>query len=545
MLLGVDTSHDDIGYWLSPDRDARLVPVERNCAYCNLVHPIELFLSYPCCGYKICRGCFKDHSKFCAECLTALPSFSNPQPAIVWLGTRRDAVVSLDPDCRMHLMGRIFVKGTGTYLDELIRLPLYERLEPPCAMLALMNPTSVSQGVKYLEAAANKSVIAAMLDLADVYVTDFPNDPFPKDKKKAEYWFRRALGHGNSVFPLSFTRYGLFLKWEARFDEAKTMFQVAAEMGHARGQFEFAQLLLQGSATMTMAGEEDNIAAVKWLCKASEKGFYIPSYLLLAKTLTEASEKVYGTAKHLGKSPLPRVLQMLELVKDRGYGFSQGVETEATKLLERYDCKSQCLNCGASGSEKLPLVSCAGCGVVMYCSKICQKRSFRDGHKYDCCSRETVFDFQLLKTTLPWIKNTGQDKEQLAMPSLQTKGRTLMDMVEDDTDEVNGENDVEYDEHLLAWLILRMRKNLEAFLIQIKTGPEYNGRASLKERIDVFAKSDKDGTHDFVLAMHKIREYGNRAAHASPDALDFKECEAAVESYRRCKEAYDRVRLPG
>jgi hypothetical protein len=442
-------------------------------------------------------------------------------------------------------------------------------------MLAIMNPPNVQQGVKYLRVAAEMGVIMAMLDLAEVYATDFPNDPFQKDKQKAEYWFRRALGEGNTLFPLAFTRYGIFLKFEGRSEESKNMFHVASQLGHARGRYEYAAHLLEGLASSFTSGTtaaskadasfrscenaadsdptnisyNDTTEAIKSLCKASKEGYYVPSYIILAQTIIETAEKAYGTAQRVGLSPLPRALQILALVEQGGYGCTEDVKAQAKEMLDRYNCKHQCSNCGAQGTEDNPLASCAGCGVVAYCSRICQRRNFRDGHKFDCCPLDRLFDFHLIKPTLPWAKEPGWKKGQLIIPPLQaSESRSLMQMVEDDTDEVYGEDELDYDEHMLVQLMLRMRNNLERYLNRIvaEQACEASVVVSLQlvKRIDWFGKNDPFATNEFVAAMHVIRKLGNTAAHRTPHdtrptLLDQQACQEAMKVYRRCKEGYE------
>lgn len=331
-------------------------------------------------------------------------------------------------------------------------------------MLAIMNPPNIQRGVEYLKCSAENGVISAMLDLADTYSTTFYNDPFEKDKEKAEYWFRRALGQGNKIFPLAFTRYGQFLVSEGRYSEARNLFEVAATYGHARGQYELARLVLDdvlGESSISGQGKsashnDDISKAIEWLCKASEKGFYIPSYILLAKTLIEISEKAYGRATIVGRSPLPRAIQILLFVKDGCYGNSADAEQQANELLERYDCHGECYNCGMNGSGNNPLMACAGCGVVSFCSRVCQRRCFRDGHRYDCCPRNRLFDFHLIKLSLPWVKEVIGQEDRESLPMLVSHEKpTLMEMVEDDTDEIYGEEELEYDEHITVQLMLR------------------------------------------------------------------------------------------
>jgi TPR repeat protein len=520
----------------------------------------------------------------CLECFKKFPEGSNAS-ALLWLYDlldRRDFRF-IDKKSVYHHIGRVRINGDHTFFDELLIMPLYDRLPPACFPLALMNPPNVQEGVRFVTMAAEDGRIPAMLDLADTYSTDFKNDSFARDKKKAEYWFRRALGQGNRIHPLAFTRYGQFLDSESRHAEAKNMFQIAAMHGHARGQYEYALHLLRhydesatiatDAVTSPSSNEEKNLA-IEWLCKASQKGYYVPSYLCLAQTLIEIADQAYASVHMVGRSPLPRVIQILLLLKEEHrhtYGSTQWLQGEADKLLLRYKCDDICENCGA---KNVPLQCCSGCHALFYCSRICQRKSYRDGHKFDCCSREQLFDIHLIKCSLPWMRTAGWKGIGLQPALVRGKNLTLIEMVEDDTDEIYGEDEPDYDEEMLAQHMLRMRKNLEVYLGRIlqkdisqaslpegpatATIPEprrsstatENRNEKLVKRINMFEKKVKksaDGTTNyeaFIQAMHKIRIYGNDAAHFSPDnsvRLRNTECEAVVRAYREEKEKFERL----
>lgn len=559
----------DHGYWLNLDRDFTVIPPEHTCFYCSKegkVHPLEHFACYPCCGYKICLDCMKKNSTSCGECLTNIPRGN--ENAILWIQARMARGSSMYKTVQHHLVGRCYIQGCHTFLDELVMQPIYERQRPPNQIMAIMNPPNVQIGVNNLMRSAEDGSIAAMLDLADTFTTSFYNDDFSKDKKKAEFWYRRALGYGNKIFPLAFTRYGEYLMWESRFLEAKNMFQVAATYGHAKGQYYYAHALLEEHAYSqkkivhengSLTHYDDVTEAIEWLCKASQKGFYCPSYFLLAKTLIEVAEKVYGDARINGKSPLPRALQMLSLVKEGGYGCSSDVVNQAQELTDRYNnCQKKCCNCGAIGNESLPLITCPGCGVLAFCSNMCRKRYFRYGHKFDCCSRDRIFDFHQIKCVLlPWIKKDGPIDEEIFLTPPVSDRRSLTEMVEDDTDATYGDEELEYDEHIITQLMLRMRKNLEKYLGRAisaeketnhenrSISPENRRNLALTKQIDLFSKANSSlVSKEFVDAMHKIREYGNRAAHYSPNdqTLEIVECEEAVRVYIKHKEDYERMK---
>ena len=112
-----------------------------------------------------------------------------------------------------------------------------------------------------------------------------------------------------------------------------------------------------------------------------------------------------------------------------------------------------------------PLRTCGICGVVAYCSNVCQKKDYRDGHKFDCCSSKSLVDFKSVRLTLPWVSKVGWKGGVDELPTLcNTGGRSLVQMVEDETDELYGEEDQDYDQYSMNNLMFQMRKNLETYL---------------------------------------------------------------------------------
>jgi len=116
-------------------------------------------------------------------------------------------------------------------------------------------------------------------------------------------------------------------------------------------------------------------------------------------------------------------------------------------------------------------------------------------------------------------------------------------MVEDETDELYGEENQDYDEHILRNLMLRMRQNLETYLgRELKNN---NSSSILQHQINAFSKRIHayPGCKDFIESMDVIRMLGNSAAHSSNldcNQLVQAECEKAVFEYRVQKEKFER-----
>eukprot|EP00980_Cylindrotheca_fusiformis_P009212 scaffold2004_cov101-Cylindrotheca_fusiformis.AAC.2 len=547
------------------------LPVTRMCFYCRKEGrelPLERFTTTPCCGYRMCVDCRWKHQEFCGECLTEYPQFDSR--ALVEVNIR------FSDTCRYkenlyYLLGRIYLNGPFTCFGEVGLLTIYEPVRPELLLDEFMNPSDPNTAIIYLEKAAKEDYIPAMLVLGDIY------DIRMNDCRTAEEWYQRALGDGKQFSPIAFTRYGLFLRSQGRLEEAMAAFRVAAECDHARGQFEYATMLLEKGQNIRLdwvqkallilnprearkRKRDEQVEAVKWLCSASEHRYYFPALTLLAKTLIDVAEEMHnGRADLVGRSPLPRAYQMLKLAHEAsgdfiGHGHPKeriAGQQEIKKQLSRYASVGQrCSNCGERGTVDDPLLNCECCGILFYCSKICRKKHYRDGHWADCCSTSELFRFDRIERTLRYnvkdgrifqegalsVKgmsiNVGQDGQDFV-----TK-RSLRRMVDDFTDQVMDGEDEDYDAEHLCRLMLKMRKNLEIYLTKhLQDG----GKGILRQRIQTFAKKITP-TADFVASMDAIRILGNKAAHTDEGAvpqLDKEECREALENFIFHLQAFD------
>ena len=109
------------------------------------------------------------------------------------------------------------------------------------------------------------------------------------------------------------------------------------------------------------------------------------NHLILAKTLLELSEKNYGTRyPPAGYSSIPSVLYLLSKAIDRDEDIS-----ESQELIKELEIHTKCANCGQA-AESMPskkLKQCAVCEAVSYCSRNCQVKHWKDGHKKDCVKK--------------------------------------------------------------------------------------------------------------------------------------------------------------
>ena len=532
-----------IGQGIEAEGTTRLC---RDCSKEGKEHPIELFTRQPCCGYWMCVDCrrMRQAKGFCGECSTKYPApyayALDEVPACY--GPANKYFYNNDLARFYYLLGRIYAIGHHTYFVEIDCLPEYEPVRPSrLTFLRHLNPMDPKTAAKFLTLSAEYEYIPAQLALGDLY------DAVYHDPSSAEKWYRRALGRGKDVSPLAFTRYGLFLEQQGRYREAKMLFKDAAQCGHAHAQFEYARMILEGRSGDTgilsflfprQAAKPNHarrVEAVKWLCSASEKGFYFRSYILLAKTLIEIAEEKHGRADIVGKSPLPRAFQMLYLAKKHPQ-IDREVPRDGKEILKEIDdildpyeegVRRRCATCGESGTEADPLIDCEFCGIMAYCGKLCRKKHYRDGHCFDCCGPRDLFRFNVNEVTsfdISTVVVTGSKK-------------SLRRMVDDFTDEVMEGEDEDYDSEHLCRLMIKMRRNLEKYLAEKL---QDNGKGTLRNRIKKFVEK-YDLSEEYAEALDAIRLLGNRGAHKDEDGiqpLTHSECQEAVERFQDFRTAF-------
>ena len=107
--------------------------------------------------------------------------------------------------------------------------------------------------------------------------------------------------------------------------------------------------------------------------------------------------------------------------------------------------------------------------------------------------------------------------------------------------------------------MVQMRRSLERFVnlnYYTKSNNNNNNfkrsRSSLMHKINDWATTDKLLSRDLVLAMHRIRDYGNRAAHyndsnhnqhcAGRELPEKQQLEEAVRRYIQLKSQYEQKR---
>jgi hypothetical protein len=413
-------------------QDMKICPSTKQCFDCadkGRELPIELFTQLPCCRcVTMCIHCFRKHCRlrkkeesskglyFCGECMTTFPD-GNAR-ADVWL----KSLVNQRPHDNVHvrfLLGQMLNHDAYARVDEALDIPYYHSWRPPQSSMeqAIFQPHRITAVFHLMALLDHHDYLPAILALADIQAMHYLNKPI------AEHFYQQGVAQETSLFPIGATRYGLFLQSEGRKSEAMEIFKIAALGGHVVGQYEYAQCILQSFRTEArswsfrmLCGDEQICQslkeAIQYLCKAAENGFYPKANVLLARTLIETAEAMdpKGRADSVGSSPLPRAWQLLRLAgenRDRSKivpflaGEEEILDEQIKQLRVPYQhLNTQCVNCGEAPTEFAPLITCLHCRVVHYCSQLCRKEDFRNGHRFDCCTRDTLFRFDMIEKTL-------------------------------------------------------------------------------------------------------------------------------------------------
>lgn len=75
---------------------------------------------------------------------------------------------------------------------------------------------------------------------------------------------------------------------------------------------------------------------------------------------------------------------------------------------------SLCNNCRITGTKTAPLNRCAGCQIVSYCSRGCQKAD-RSIHRYVCKDFPIINGNNALQTKIPWEKHLSKLRDRAAL----------------------------------------------------------------------------------------------------------------------------------
>lgn len=194
--------------------------------------------------------------------------------------------------------------------------------------------------------------------------------------------------------------------------KAKALYQIAAARGNAKAQYQLAVMTFDAAAGSSQkAGKKDAEEAVQLLHLASAQGFpdamerlaYAYEHALggcpqsldqcmhwrtraadagdavaqlnLSGLLMRLATIRHGSCTVVGRSPMPAVMKWLRKSASQGNADAAEQLVQIEALVTK-----QCAMCGKKGVQ----LKCGKCAAVAFCSKACQKKQWKAGHKADC-----------------------------------------------------------------------------------------------------------------------------------------------------------------
>jgi uncharacterized protein len=227
------------------------------------------------------------------------------------------------------------------------------------------------KAAEWFSLAADQGNAMAISMLFLLWGEGFPELGVPSSKVKADKYMIQAAQHGCSLLQTRMAR-----KEGEGSDKSLIWNTLAAAQGDTSAQFALANIHLHG----THGSPKSVFAAIYWFRKAALQG-ELTSQGCLAYTLLKAKEEIYdGEVDIAGYSAVPEARFWLSLSEksQKQMHIPPMPRPEALRIVD-------CGHCGTSLDEGARLL-CSACRSIGYCSKSCQGKHWKMGHKRDCAS---------------------------------------------------------------------------------------------------------------------------------------------------------------
>jgi TPR repeat protein len=234
---------------------------------------------------------------------------------------------------------------------------------------------------------------------------------------QAARWFKLAAAQGH---PWSMASYGMCLQQGKGVQKsvlaAKKLYEQSASTGYPVAQYFLGELFLigdqgvppdpkEGVRWLRLGAEQghdpsqcslgtcydmgdglprDLEQALYWHTKAGEQENITAMHNAGANLMALAQEK-YGSVEITGKCPVPLALKWARRAATLGDVDSLRMVAQLEQLLSK-----ACASCHKpqTAMPNRALLRCTKCKAMRYCSKECQVKHWKDGHKIDCCFAE-------------------------------------------------------------------------------------------------------------------------------------------------------------
>ena len=250
---------------------------------------------------------------------------------------------------------------------------------------------NTKKGLKLIKRAAELGDGHAQDILANVYYSGDIECNIPKCLERARYYAEKGVDQG-SVTSQSVLA-NLFMDPTLseslgfnRDEEDEKVFQLltlASYQGSHVGRFwlggYYAEKMKKGEE-----GKKNVLLSLYWYGKAGEEvqledPMGCISMTFMASFLNVAVSHIWHPRHDCNRDPLPGYSHIPFCTWALAKGGSYSTQKKWSN-----PWKSQCANCNKASQEDKQFKACARCKAFHYCSKKCQIKHWKDGHKVDC-----------------------------------------------------------------------------------------------------------------------------------------------------------------
>jgi hypothetical protein len=245
------------------------------------------------------------------------------------------------------------------------------------------------KSIKLCEREADLGNRSAQDSLAQIYYLG--DSGANKCLKKARYYAKKAANQGaqQSQFILA------HLLWHDNYDrneEAFRLLTLAAFQGSAQARSNLGSIYEERyQATEDEAWDKNLILSLYWYGKGAELEAKDPrqgckSLAGMAFNLNLAMSLFWHPRDYSNMHPLPGYshVPFYTWALAKSGQHTKTINFPQPRLMDNDAWQNVCANCGKQSREKQELKACSSCKAFHYCSKKCQVKHWKAGHKVDC-----------------------------------------------------------------------------------------------------------------------------------------------------------------
>ena len=241
-------------------------------------------------------------------------------------------------------------------------------------------------GIEWLEKAAAQNYPIAILKLAMFHGPRSPDSIVTRSPEIYSELLMKAANLGAALANTLLAQ--AYLRGENGFEQSLGEAYFRASVAFALNEKDTTAARFLGTLYHLTGPESHSYIACYYLNIAANKTESSQSSYFYSNELDKLSRHVYTNSKVHGFNMGPTVLAWLRKSRDQGY-------SDAREMLKKFESSEQrfCAKCGKDVQPGEKFKQCSKCKAQWYCSKECQVKAWKAGHKKDC-KRTTVLKFE-------------------------------------------------------------------------------------------------------------------------------------------------------